>query len=321
MTLNTYVELASDFIVKSGMKMEREYYVSNKLNGMRAVWDGGISRGRPVSEIPWCNLKPYMKGKTATGLWTRNGKPIYACSKWLNQLPKDTILDGELWNEFVPFEDIISICREEDRNSIRWEKIEYHVFDNLPVDGFFREREIIDREDHWWVKECPFYQSEYHKWDGPKLYDTFSDRLLQLGRLTPNHIFKIVTQDILLNPTLTQILEYCEEANNFGYEGIMLRKYYSTWNDVRSTDLLRVKPTYDDEGIVIKVDLGQGRLTGMIGALVLQTKFGLVKVGTGLTDEQRALGGKFWLGRKVKYLYKDITKKGVPRHPSFGKLL
>ena len=42
---------------------------SVKLDGIRAFWDGGVSRGL---QVPW---KP---AKKATGLWSRYMNPIYA---------------------------------------------------------------------------------------------------------------------------------------------------------------------------------------------------------------------------------------------------
>ena len=31
----------------------KDWFVSEKLDGMYCLWDGGITRGMPVTEIPW----------------------------------------------------------------------------------------------------------------------------------------------------------------------------------------------------------------------------------------------------------------------------
>lgn len=70
---------------------------------------------------------------------------------------------------------------------------------------------------------------------------------------------------------------------------------------------------------------GKNRLTGMLGALVLEmpltsTTF---EVGTGFTDSERNWIGakKRWpVGTVISYKYQNLTKKGVPRFPVFLRL-
>src|SRR4051812_13731200 len=32
------------------------FYISEKLDGTRCFWDGGISRGEPTASVPWANI-------------------------------------------------------------------------------------------------------------------------------------------------------------------------------------------------------------------------------------------------------------------------
>jgi len=46
--------------------------VSEKKDGERCWWDGGITRGIPKSRVPWANTKKdarYRTAPIATGLW------------------------------------------------------------------------------------------------------------------------------------------------------------------------------------------------------------------------------------------------------------
>ena len=92
------------------------WYVSEKLDGTRAFWDGGLSRGQPTKLIPWASVidpktkKPKDRVKpVATGLWSRYGNPIMAPDWFLDSLPP-IFLDGELWTGRGSFQLCRSIC-------------------------------------------------------------------------------------------------------------------------------------------------------------------------------------------------------------------
>jgi len=95
------------------------WFVSEKLDGIRAYWDGGLSRGLPASEVPYANtVKDFRLNHQvmATGLWTRTGKVIYAPDYWLNQLPSIP-LDGELYIGPNSFQELTSIVSKKDGSS------------------------------------------------------------------------------------------------------------------------------------------------------------------------------------------------------------
>lgn len=57
------------------------FFLSEKLDGTRCFWDGGLSRGLRTEEIPWASKTDPKTGRrkakikrTATGLWSRYGK-------------------------------------------------------------------------------------------------------------------------------------------------------------------------------------------------------------------------------------------------------
>jgi len=79
------------------------WWMSEKLDGMRAYWTG-------------------------SALFSRNGKPIYA-PKWFTDALPRMALDGELMTGRGKFNETISIVRKQSPVDSEWRKITFHVFD------------------------------------------------------------------------------------------------------------------------------------------------------------------------------------------------
>lgn len=92
-----------------------QYWVSEKLDGVRAYWDGG-------------------------NLISRQGNTIPAPTWFLAQLPKSVKLDGELWLERGGFEKLSGIVRTTHPNDEAWRKVNYHVFDMPDTEQTFEQR-------------------------------------------------------------------------------------------------------------------------------------------------------------------------------------
>ena len=91
------------------------YWLSEKLDGVRAIWDG-------------------------ENFWSRNWKPFYAPEWFKKKLPKKVVLDGELWVGRGQFRDTISTVRRKVPNDPQWEKITYMVFDAPMIKQTFEKR-------------------------------------------------------------------------------------------------------------------------------------------------------------------------------------
>lgn len=81
----------------------KEFLVSEKLDGVRAIWDGKI-------------------------LKTRNNNVINAPKCFTQGFPNFT-LDGELWIARGKFSEIASIVKLQDSNCKDWENVKYYIFD------------------------------------------------------------------------------------------------------------------------------------------------------------------------------------------------
>jgi len=89
-------------VYQSNIYLE-DYLVSEKFDGVRAIW---------------------REGK----LVTKNGNPIHAPTWFIEALP-DVWLDGELWSKRQDFEFVASTVLSKKVNQEAWKKITYKVFD------------------------------------------------------------------------------------------------------------------------------------------------------------------------------------------------
>lgn len=103
-----------------------------------------------------------------------------------------------------------------------------------------------------------------------------------------------------------------------GGEGMMLRDPESMYERKRSFALLKVKKFEDSEATVIGHEDGKGRLTCLIGALVVKEKDGTTfQIGSGFSDKQRTPENIPKIGTQVTFKFQGRSKQGVPRFPIF----
>ena len=105
------VLLAQEY--KAGIDVQ-QYLVSEKFDGMRAIWDG----------------------KT---FYTRRGNEIHAPAWFTKGLPK-TPLDGELWLSRGQFDALSGAVRKDMPIDAEWQHITYNVFELPDAPGTFEAR-------------------------------------------------------------------------------------------------------------------------------------------------------------------------------------
>jgi len=108
------------------------YLVSEKLDGVRAIWDGSALR-------------------------FRSGKEINAPRWFVDGLPKRP-LDGELWIARGTFERLSGIVRKDVPDDNEWRQVRYMIFELPGAPGTFRERaeamrEIVRQANIPWLRE------------------------------------------------------------------------------------------------------------------------------------------------------------------------
>lgn len=107
-------------------------------------------------------------------------------------------------------------------------------------------------------------------------------------------------------------------ARDEGYEGLVLKREDALPHDGRNWDWCKVKPRETIDLTVVNVLPGEGKYENMAGALVCEYGDQLVRVGGGLSDQQRYQWFKdnnLIVGKTIEVEYMEISKDGKLRHP------
>lgn len=231
------------------------WWMSEKLDGVRAYWDGQ----RFIS---------------------RQGNVYMAPDWFIEGLPKDIHLDGELWLARKAFQRAVSIVRRQDKNS-QWREITFVVFDAPLHGGTFEER--IEFVSH------------------------------TLGSLKPAHA-KMLEQQVCTS--VNHLRDELNRIESLGGEGMMLRKPQSRYERGRSSTLLKVKTFHDAEAKVVEHLPGTGKHKGRLGALSVELPDGKrFSVGTGFSDYEREHPPA--IGAVITFRYQELSDGGIPRFPAF----
>lgn len=185
----------------------------------------------------------------------------------------------------------------------------------------------------------------YYVFDDFSFNNGFIERFSHLSdRIYKDKHLKLVSHKLITD--IEELIKYEEECVKQGFEGVMLRSLDGRYKHGRSTVkegiLLKVKRFMDTEMVIIDFEermhnaneattnaLGrtersshkenmQGR--GDLGALVVDYKGSILKVGSGFDDKTRK---EIWdnkskyLGAKVKVKFMDYGAYEVPRFPTF----
>lgn len=297
-------------------------FMSEKMDGMRCIWDGGVTRGMLASDVPWANTERdgrYVTPPRSTGLWSRYGNVIHAPDYWLDELPPYP-LDGELWIGRKTFNELTSTVKCL-IPPLGWDKVKYHIFDVPPVQILFKDRFIdipniyvkrLSGVVDWYMSRTketmPAFYSFEHAYD-------FMRR-----KIVPTPHVCVHNQELL--PFNTQqakerLEEYLASVTAGGGEGVILRRAASIYTPERVYDSLKVKKMHDMEGTVIgykwgkKTDRGS-KLLGMMGSLTLKLDSGIVFDLSGFTEKEREMTIKLSSNYQEGY---DAARRIGELHP------
>lgn len=289
------------------------YMVSEKLEGLRCFWDGGMTRDVPIEEVPWANIVKSGGGRIATGLWTRYGHPFFAPDWWIDTLPIGLMLDGELWSGRGQFQSIVSTTKTT-VNLVEkleeWRKIKYMVFDVVAPDQFFTVGQINNQNYQTTItpQMLTWYNTKHilckpvtiAKWKPyvPSPYvDTYRFMSTVLKDAMAGSVVNIVEQTRLpLKPAeastkLGEMIRWANETPDC--EGLIVRSPNQYWFPKRMATVLKVKERDDDIAEVVGYRSGavgkEGNLHGKMGALIVRWR-GLTFKLSGFTHEEREWG-------------------------------
>lgn len=277
--------------------------MSEKLDGSRCFWDGGISRGLAIDEVPYANLnkKTHLNNRPiATGLWSRYGNVVRAPDWFLNALPP-MLLDGELTAGRDTFQYSRSVTADHTPGA-GWRDIKFMVLDSPRPEAVFADGLINETNFKRELKGCRMWTASR----GPELefvvpysrYSSFQTLYAWLkNNITPTSNLEVLDQEQLPFSTpdaVARLEKRFLEVIDGGGEGLVVRKANSIWLPERTHDVCKYKPYSDAEGTVTGYVWGRetalgSKLLGLMGALVLD--FGGKRLElSGFTDAERVMG-------------------------------
>lgn len=251
-----------------------------------------------MNENEWFSLSQKLNGVRGTyfegKLISRQGKEFAGLEHILGDIQRlipnsdEWVVDGELIRKNVEhisdnenFRLTTGILSQEDGDK---RQIQLVIFDILPKAEFLRGESQLQ----------------------------YRDRLEQLKdleqRIQRRNLSNLRIVDVLYTGNDMSMISKClDRMIAEGKEGLMLNrncKYFTR----RHNGILKVKQFYTVDLEIVDLEEGTGRLSGTLGAFVVRYKNNYLRVGSGMTDDQRK---KFWddglnlIGRVIEVKYKD----------------
>ena len=202
-------------------------------------------------------------------------------------LNPELVLDGELYTQQIPFEELAGIIKKKtltDTDKVKIQCVQYHVYDLIIPDVPFRERvvtlqNIIPISESGYVTQVPTYLAK-----SPLDYkNKFSEYVAQ------------------------------------GYEGIMLRNVDGLYKEnYRSNDLMKYKEFFEDEYKIVGFKEATGRDAGTV-IWECETpegrRFSVRPRGTQESRREWFTNAHKIVGKKLTVIYQELSEMGVPRFP------
>ena len=196
-------------------------------------------------------------------------------------MPPGVWLDGELWTKRQDFATLSGIVRKAIPIDTEWQTVSYMIFDMPDATKPFSQR--------------------------------FEDYSRLVNQLQSEHIKAVEQTHFNDNKQLSLFMD---ELIAQGAEGVMLHLAAAKHSAGRSDALLKLKPYFDAEAVVIGYVAGKGKYKNMLGALKVRNSDGTeFKIGSGFSDQQRKSPPA--IGITITYKYHGFTKNGLPRFASF----
>jgi len=115
----------------------------------------------------------------------------------------------------------------------------------------------------------------------------------------------------------SELMEIYEEYVADGYEGAIVRNPDAPYQNKRTSDLLKVKPLDDDEGIIVAITEGSGNWAGTGKVITLNWKgkqFNATFKGTMEQGVEFLKNKANWIGKEVTFNYNGLTGKETPNY-------
>lgn len=205
---------------------------------------------------------------------------------------KPIVLDGELMDKNNSFNKIVGDVHKKD---FAVEDAVFRLFDAIPLEHFQADSDLRTYRERRMVLS--------------KLYEDTRLSYEPSVQLAPVRVMK----------TVAEIKDWAAEIMAQGGEGLIVKPLEGLYEKKRSYNWLKIKAKESIDAVVIDTEEGTGKNEGKIGALVIEVGDVRVNVGTGLSDELRALPPEQVIGRMIEVSYHEKTPDGSLRHPAFER--
>ena len=181
---------------------------------------------------------------------SRAGKVFEGAPEWfMTAMPPDRSIDGELWVGREKFQ-AMGVVRKKAPDPEEWLPVKFVVYDIPDEDKPFGERLKILQ----------------------KVVRDMNTRWNILRKKLPEPFKNAECPLIFAKQTTVKSEEHLDEMYKSvlqnGGEGIMLKNPDSMYEGGRSTNMLKVKPSFDVEAIVVDYKMGRGKYENMLGGFV-----------------------------------------------------
>jgi DNA polymerase/3'-5' exonuclease PolX len=248
----------------------------------------------------------YM-GEEPEQVFLSRQQKLFNAPEWFKEAMPNINLDGELWVGRDNFQDM-GVVRQKQPGEEGWKTIKYVVYDLPDVQKPFCKRlemlqKIVEQNEERWNEHRETLGAPFNSFPCPLVYTNQT---------------KITTMD--------QLEHIYHGIISKGGEGIMLKHPSSIYEDKRSNYMLKYKPSFDEEAIIIDYKEGKGKYKGMLGGFICKQ---LINKDTyhiidkdenhefaisGMDDEVREnYKESHPIGTIISYEHSGKTKVGKPR--------
>jgi DNA polymerase/3'-5' exonuclease PolX len=220
---------------KTFLQPPKGWYMSEKFDGYRALFRYEDGQGK---------------------FYSRAGKPFSAPEWFYQSMPPyellgDNIIDGELWAGRDNFE-LMGVVRKKIPIAEEWATIQFHVYDITNLDKVFYKR--INE-----LKSSVNFTTKSWQIKVRKKYIQVPDSV---------SVCPIICAEQIKITSIIEMNKYYDNIISLGGEGIMLKHPKSPYENGRSTYMLKYKPSFDREAIIIDYKEGAGKYSGLLGSFI-----------------------------------------------------
>lgn len=214
---------------------------------------------------------------------------------------QDIVLDGELYTDKIPFEELAGLIKKKklsDTDKDRMKLVSYHVYDCYHTSH--TDMNFVDRSQ--------------------LIFDILTQNVASTNSSIP--IIPILPITLVSTIHVENEQEFKQKFSEFvsqGYEGIMLRNKKGVYHiNYRSHDLQKYKEFMEDEYEIVNFKEGDGRDKGTV-IWVCRTKegheFNVRPRGTNEMRRDWFNNGSSYVGKMLTVIYQELSDHRIPRFP------